>query len=70
VIDLEAARPDLVDEYVMQLCYTQHGGSGYGFTRADVLDMSPLEASDCLERLSDNRKREADAIRSQSRGRG
>ncbi len=45
------------------LCYSQHGGSGYGFTRTEVLDMETDEAQWFLERLGSNRQREAQAMR-------
>lgn len=45
------------------LCYQAHGGSGYGFTRADVLDMDVPEAQWLIERLSENRDTEAAAIK-------
>lgn len=51
------------------LCYAQHGGSGYGFTRADVLDMDVAEAFWFAERLGEHRKDEERAIKSASSAR-
>jgi hypothetical protein len=52
------------------LCYRAHGGSGYGFTRADVLDMDVREAQWLIEQLGENRAAEAAAIkRGTARGR-
>jgi hypothetical protein len=52
------------------LCYSEHGGSGYGFTRADVLAMDLDDVEFFLEWLEDRRRAEATAIRKASRGRG
>jgi hypothetical protein len=46
-----------------------HGGSGYTFTRADVLDMDIDEARFLVEKLDANRKAEAAAIRNAGRQR-
>ncbi len=51
-----------------RLCYVAHGGSGYTFTRADVLDMDMAEAVFLAERLDENRKAEAAAIRNARAG--
>ena len=32
------------------LLWQMHGGVGYGYTRADVLDMSPREIEDRIDR--------------------
>jgi len=45
------------------LCYTIHGGSGYSFTRADVLDMSLGEIDEALDWLEEQRRREAEAMK-------
>jgi len=33
-----------------QLCWSQHGGSGYSYTRADFLDMTVREIADRTDR--------------------
>jgi len=45
------------------LCYQSHGGSGFSFTRADVLNMGWGEALEHCDWLSEQRSREADAIK-------
>lgn len=45
------------------LCWSQHGGSGFAFTRADVLDMDADEIDWMIEEAGERRKREAEAIR-------
>ncbi len=49
-------------EAIFQLCWTQHGGSGLGFTRSEVLELDLRELSWWLERVQDQRGREARAI--------
>ncbi len=51
------------------LCYQAHGGSGYSFTRADVLDMDVREAQWMIERLGENRDAEAAAMKRARAGR-
>lgn len=50
-----------------ELCYSQHGGSGLNFTRADIQDMDLGEIDHYLETLDTRRKREADAIKKASK---
>lgn len=50
-----------------ELCYTEHGGSGFSFTRADVFDMGIDEAEKLRDWLYDRRKKEAEAIRRASK---
>lgn len=47
---------------VATLCYSLQG-SGFGFTRADVLDMEVGEALYYAEALDEQRRRESDAVR-------
>ncbi len=46
-----------------QLCWHQHGGSGYNFSRADVLEMEWDEVEHHLKRQEERREAEAKAIR-------
>lgn len=55
-----------VREWRHQLTYIQHGGSGYGFTLADVNEMQISEMLWYLDRLNEARKAEAEAIRAAS----
>jgi hypothetical protein len=48
---------------VFALCYTQHGGSGLGFRRDEVVDLEWDEMIWYAERLERQREREAQAIR-------
>ncbi len=54
---------DAVWKILDALCYQAHGGSGYSFTRADVLDMEVREARWLIERLGENRATEAAALK-------
>ncbi len=45
------------------LCYSQHGGSGYSFTREDVLRMDWDEAQFHQEKLAERRKEEAKVLK-------
>lgn len=49
------------------LCYSQHGGSGFTFTREDVLEMDREEVDFYLDALEERRKKEAWAIRNAGR---
>lgn len=49
-------------EAIFQLSWIQHGGSGLGWSRSDVLDLNLTELDWWLERISDQRGREARAI--------
>ncbi|HAM57971.1 MAG TPA: hypothetical protein DCQ64_22175 [Candidatus Rokubacteria bacterium] len=55
--------PEAFANQVRALCYKQHGGSGFNFTMADVLDMELGELDGHIEWLAEQREREADAIR-------
>lgn len=65
-----SGRPDALNEIVDALCYVAHGGSGYGFTMADVLEMELGDAIWYVERLHENRQAEAAAIKRASKGKG
>lgn len=51
-----------------ELCYTQHGGSGFHWTPSDVerMDLDTIEFY--LDWLGDRREQEAEAIRKASKG--
>ena len=51
-----------MQEAIFQLCWTQHGGSGLGWTRSEVLELDVRELSWWLERVQEQREREARAI--------
>jgi len=54
---------------VGDLCWTQHGGSGYAFTRADVLDMEWAEFLAHHRDANERRADETKAIRNAQRPR-
>ena len=56
-------------EAMFALCWTQHGGSGLGWTRSEVLDMTIAEFRWFIERVSSQRAKEANALRKAYRGR-
>ncbi len=49
-------------ELVDGLCYVRHGGSGYGMTYGDAMDMHIADAHWFTQRLNENREDEARAI--------
>lgn len=51
------------EDAVADLCYTHHGGSGFGFTRADVLAMDYDEIAYYRTWLQRRRQYEASAIK-------
>jgi hypothetical protein len=53
-------------EVIFALSYTQHGGSGLGWTRTEVLSLPVSEAIWYVERLLKERKAESKAIRAAS----
>jgi len=57
----------MLQDLIRVLCYTPHGGSGYTFTRRDVMEMGWGEALAHAEWLDGQRRREADAMRRGSR---
>lgn len=48
---------------LFQLCYTCHGGSGLNFTMADALELNWGKLQWWLDRLQEQRAREASAMR-------
>jgi len=55
---------DTIFGLVRRLCYSLHGGSGYSFTREDVMNMGLGEAFEYVEYLGEFRKAEAEALKS------
>lgn len=51
-----------------QIAWSQHGGSGFSFTRADMLDMSVGDLVHHAKAANAHREREADAIRRANQG--
>ena len=49
-------------EAIFQLCWTQHGGSGLGWSRAEALELDVAELEWFLERIDEQRGREAHAL--------
>jgi len=47
---------------MFQMCWTQHGGSGLHWTRSEVLELEVNELKWFLDRISEERNREARAI--------
>lgn len=60
---------DDLREAIFQLCWTQHGGSGLGWTRTEARELDAAELSWWLERIGAEREAEARAIEKASRGR-
>jgi hypothetical protein len=56
-----------IREAIFQLCWTQHGGSGLGWTRTEALELDLGELAWWLERIADQRAQEARAIEKASR---
>jgi hypothetical protein len=54
---------NMVEDLVFHLTYVQHGGSGLGWTREDVMQCGYREAIKMAERLQEERRAEAQAIR-------
>lgn len=50
------------------IAWSQHGGSGFSFTRADMLAMSADDLIHHARVANENRKNEAEAIRTASSG--
>ena len=49
-------------EGMFQLCWQQHGGSGLSISMAQALDLSTADRDWYLERIGEQRSREARAI--------
>jgi hypothetical protein len=45
------------------IAWSQHGGSGLNFTRADMLIMSAADLLHAVKSVNERREREADALR-------
>ena len=56
-VDLDAWR-----EGVFQVCWQQHGGSGFGASFGEVLEMSTSDRDWFLDRIGRQRSREAKEI--------
>ena len=54
-------------EAVFQLLYTQHGGSGLGLTLAEVMELEMSRIQWLLERLGEQRRKEAREIEQAAR---
>ena len=54
-------------EGIFQMCWRQHGGSGLGFTMTEVLDLPLDEFEWFLERIGEQREREAREIEKAAR---
>lgn len=50
------------------LCWTQHGGSGLGCSLTEALALDVAERDWLLERIEQQRQREAAALRKAARG--
>ena len=51
-----------VREAIFQLCWVQHGGSGLGWSRSEALELDMADLNWWLERVGDQRGKEARAI--------
>ena len=49
-------------EAIFQLCWVQHGGCGLGWTRSEALDLDVAELDWWLDRVGEQRGKEARAI--------
>ena len=49
-------------EAIFQLCWVQHGGSGLAWSRSEALELDLCELNWWLERVGDQRGKEARAI--------
>ena len=52
---------------MFQICWHQHGGSGLGVTMGEALDLPIQERNWLLERIGEQRSREAREIEQASR---
>lgn len=52
------------------LCWTQHGGSGLGWSRTEARELDLAELDWWLERVADQRAAEARAIEQAGRAQG
>ena len=56
-------------EGMFQLCWQQHGGSGLSISMAEALELSTTDRDWFLERIGEQRNREARAIEEAARRR-
>ena len=49
-------------EAIFQLSWVQHGGSGLGWSRSEILELDMADLNWWLERVGDQRGKEARAI--------
>jgi len=56
-------------EGIFQMCWRQHGGSGLGFTMNEVLDLPLDDFEWFLERIGEQRQREARELEKAARKR-
>jgi hypothetical protein len=54
---------------MFQLCWQQHGGSGLAMSFGHALDLSVQDRDWLLERIGEQRSREARALEAAARGR-
>ena len=52
-----------IRDLVFSLTYSQHGGSGLNWTKADVMDLDLTEANAYVELLGEQRRKEAAAMK-------
>lgn len=56
------------NEWIFQMCWHQHGGSGLGFTMNEVLNLPVDECWWYIERIWSQRNAEAEEIRKATKG--
>jgi hypothetical protein len=56
-------------ESLFQLCWRQHGGSGLGVEMSEALEMTPADRDWYLERIGEQRSREAKQLEKAARRR-
>jgi hypothetical protein len=69
ILPAEAWQENRFDERAFELLYTGHGGSGLSLTLHEVGEMDVTRIAWWRERLSDQRKADAEAIKEAARGR-
>jgi len=57
-------------ESLFQLCWQQHGGSGLAVTLDDALELPTTDRDWLIERIVEQRTREAKALEKAARSRG
>jgi len=66
---LPSVDPDTWRESLFQLCWRQHGGSGLGMSMGEALEMTTADRDWFIERIGDQRSREAKEIERASKKR-